>query len=66
MTSQQIIDDAVAAFGHVDGIDTQECLVRRIMQLQRFRAYRLEALNTNVKLSQENQRLRRELERAGI
>lgn len=66
MTSQQIIDDAVAAFGHVEGIDTKECLVRRIMQLQRFATERLEALNTNVKLAQENQRLRRELEKAGL
>ena len=65
MTSQQIIDDAVAAFGHVEGIDTQECLVRRIMQMARFADERLSALNTNVKLAQENQRLRRLLEKAG-
>lgn len=65
MNSQKIIDDAVAAFGHVKGIDTQECLVRRIMQLQRFSDELLSALNTNTKLAQENERLRRLLEKAG-
>ena len=47
------VADARAAYGHVDGITDVECLVRRIMQLERFRDERLELMRLNVWQAQE-------------
>lgn len=61
MTDQQIKDSAMAGFGHVPGITVEDALVRRIRQISHYSEERLRALNTNVRLAQENERLRAKL-----
>jgi hypothetical protein len=55
----RIIESARKAFGHVSGITDEECLVRRVMQLERFIDERNSALSALGRLAQENDQLRR-------
>lgn len=57
LDKKRIIESAVKAFGHIKESTVEDCLILRIMQLERFASERNAALSANAWQAEEIGRL---------